>query len=98
MTLPDAAAWVVEFFPATTGFRQGEDPLRLIRRLEDQGGAIEKVDLGALPALRDLDPEQCYFGWTIRLPGGVPESTILACLDAAAQPGRARLHPHSKGA
>ncbi|MBC8087972.1 MAG: chemotaxis protein CheA [Phycisphaerae bacterium] len=47
---------------------RGQDPLLLLRELQSLGRVSEVVvDVSALPALHDLDPEQCYLAWSLRL-------------------------------
>lgn len=70
------AAWTISFYPQVDMFRSGNDPLRIIRELGCLGKLQVEVDLSQLPKLSQLDPEQCYLGWSIRLDGKVDRAAI----------------------
>lgn len=63
-----AIDYIVTITPHANALRFGIDPLLLLRELS-QLGTVNKVVLKAdgLPALGDLDPEQCYLSWRIHL-------------------------------
>ncbi len=58
----------IQFSPSPNTFREGTDPLLLLRDLSDLGD-IERItpDLSHLPALTELQPDLCYLSWTLRL-------------------------------
>jgi two-component system chemotaxis sensor kinase CheA len=58
----------IRFVPSHDIFREGMDPLLVLRELATLG-TVEKIvaDLSNLPALSGLQAESCYLGWTIRL-------------------------------
>ena len=58
----------IRFIPSPDIFREGMDPLLVLRELGELG-TVETVaaDLSNLPAWSDLQPESCYLSWTIRL-------------------------------
>ena len=60
--------YTIAFVPSPDIFREGMDPLLVLRELA-QLGTVEVivVDLSHLPALSELQPETCYLGWAIRL-------------------------------
>ncbi|QJU57459.1 chemotaxis protein CheA [Sphingomonas sp. AP4-R1] len=91
------APWLVHFAPSATALAHGGEPLLLIRELEEKGATIEEVDLSTLPALRDFDPEECYFGWTLRVPGTVPEADILDCFDFVTAHSKVDVHRDPAG-
>ncbi len=70
------AAWTISFYPQVDMFRTGNDPLRIIRELGCLGKLQVEADLLQLPELSQLDPEQCYLGWSIRLDGKVDREAI----------------------
>ena len=76
--------WIVTFGPSRAALANAGEPLLVVRELEELGGKVTAVDTDALPALRDLDPENAYFVWTLRLPGTVEESSINDCFDFVA--------------
>jgi two-component system chemotaxis sensor kinase CheA len=58
----------IRFVPSPDIFREGMDPLLVLRELASLGTVEETVaDLSNLPALSGLVPESCYISWTIRL-------------------------------
>jgi len=71
------SAYRVYFRPGAEIFSLGMDPLLILRDLASLGqtqGA--EADLGALPALADLDPERCYLAWKVRLESAKTEPEI----------------------
>jgi len=81
---PDAGEprpWTVTFVPSDAALAHGGEPVLIVRELELLGGEVTAVDLSGLPPLRDLEPEHCYFGWTLSVPGSVEESAISDCFD-----------------
>ncbi len=76
-----ASGWTVRFGPSRDALANGGEPILVIRELERMGGTVLAVDLAALPALRDLDPEASYCLWTIGLPGTAAEADIRECFD-----------------
>ncbi len=80
----EARPWMVRFAPSRAALANGAEPLLSIREVERLGGEIVAVDTSALPALRELDPEDSYFVWTLSVPAGVEESMIAECFDFVA--------------
>lgn len=76
--------WTVRFGPSRGAMANGGEPLLVIRELEDMGGSVTGVDTSRLPGLRDLDPEDGYFIWTVGLPASVEEQAIRDCFDFVA--------------
>lgn len=67
----------VQFLPGPDLFRQGIDPLVLLRNLGGLGEVGEvRADLSRLPALAQLDPESCYLAWTVHLRTDKPPAAI----------------------
>lgn len=80
----DAAPWTIRFRPSRAGMANGAEPLLVVRELENLGAAVVSVDTAALPDLRDLDPEESYFSWTLSMPGAVEDRAIAECFDFVA--------------
>lgn len=76
--------WVIRFAPSRDAMANGGEPLLVLRELERLGGEITAVETGALPSLRDIDPEGAYFTWTLTLPAGVDRSAIDEAFDFVA--------------
>ncbi|SEI79065.1 two-component system, chemotaxis family, sensor kinase CheA [Sphingomonas sp. OV641] len=85
------ADWLVRFRPSRGALANASEPLLVIRELEELGGAISSVDSSALPGLRDLDPEDGYLTWTLRLPGTVDEAAIAEAFDFVAPDSRVEI-------
>ncbi|HPG89873.1 MAG TPA: chemotaxis protein CheA, partial [Hyphomicrobium sp.] len=80
----DDMPWSVQFAPSRAAMANGAEPLLVIRELERMGGTVTHANLDALPALRDLDPEQAYISWSISVPGSVEKQEIDECFDFVA--------------
>jgi two-component system, chemotaxis family, sensor kinase CheA len=75
--------WQISFRPYPELFVRNNDPLRMFRELAELGALNTTVQLDALPAFADLDPQSCYLAWTLELPGTVEESAIRQVFDWA---------------
>ncbi|MHB8536347.1 MAG: chemotaxis protein CheA [Sulfuricaulis sp.] len=64
---PGGMRWRIVFKPNSRLFHTGNDPLRILRELNDLGELKTTVDESALPSWESMDPEECYFGWNIEL-------------------------------
>ncbi|MCD2324257.1 chemotaxis protein CheA [Sphingomonas sp. IC-56] len=77
-------SWTIRFRPSRAALANAGEPLLIIRELETLGATVEAVDVSAVPPLRDLDPENAYFTWTLSMPADVPENDIRDCFDFVA--------------
>ncbi len=67
----------VSLQPSRDFFRFGQDPLLLLRELFETGSVTNiQVDDSNLPALTDIEPEQCYLSWTLEIVTDKPEQTL----------------------
>ena len=73
----------INFRPFLHLLARGNDPLRLFRELRELGELEASVDISALPALGDLDPESCYLAWSLRLWSDAPRQSIIEVFDWA---------------
>lgn len=73
---PDAAHWRIGFRPHGRLFHTGNDPLRILRELNDMGEFRAQADISGLPAWDRMDPEECYLAWNIELTGPVSRDSI----------------------
>ncbi|HWU94740.1 MAG TPA: chemotaxis protein CheA, partial [Sphingomonas sp.] len=78
------APWIVTFKPSRAALANAGEPLLIVREMEALGAEIVAVDTSTVPPLRDLDPEDAYFTWTLRVPGDVSETDINDCFDFVA--------------
>ncbi|HVT99211.1 MAG TPA: Hpt domain-containing protein, partial [Acidobacteriaceae bacterium] len=64
----EMAAYRVTFRPDREMFQSGTNPIVLLRNLASLGDvSVTHLDTGDLPALAELDPEQCYLSWTVEM-------------------------------
>lgn len=68
--------WNVSFHPYQDIFYSGNDPMRLLRELNDLGDLEVNVDVSRLPDFAELDPEKCYLGWEMLLRGDVNKEQV----------------------
>lgn len=87
-TLSEDMPWSIVFAPSRAAMANGAEPLLVIRELERMGGFVTDADLSGLPDLRDLDPEQAYIRWAVKLPGSIDKSEIDECFDFVAPDSR----------
>ena len=83
---PDAAAakpksdgpesWRILFRPYPSLFLSGNDPLRMLRELDELGARDIACFDDTLPKFADLDPVNAYLGWSFVLPGTVKRAAI----------------------
>ena len=67
----------VTFAPGAELFRQGTDPILVLRNLGELGTVLSThLDSSALPSLDSLDPERCYLRWSIFLETRSDETEI----------------------
>jgi len=73
--------WRIELHPAPQLLATGNDPLLLFQALADLGTLEVSVASDALPPLAQLDPEQLYLRWQLRLSGDCDEADIRAVFE-----------------
>ncbi len=66
----------VRFVPRSGLFKSANEPLLIIRQLMRVGRVEVEADLSRLPALGDLDPEEAYLAWTLRVQTTEPSAAI----------------------
>lgn len=70
------AGWRIRFAPEPYLLATGNDPLRLFRALEELGELDVLAHCDGLPALEELDPEECRLSWELTLRGDIPEGAV----------------------
>ena len=74
---PDLKLYKIEFRPSRQIFASGTNPIVLLRNLVSLGTVgVCELHTEQLPALTELDPEQCYLHWTIELATARPEEEL----------------------
>ena len=77
VSVPRERVYRVDFTSGADLLRQGLDPLLLLKNVSLLGEvqAVE-ADLSGLPALAELDPEECYLAWSLILKTAKPSAEI----------------------
>ncbi len=71
-----ASGWHIVFKPHPHLFQTGNDPLRILRELEELGTLNVNADISALPPFTEINPEESYLAWTMELLGNVERATL----------------------
>jgi two-component system chemotaxis sensor kinase CheA len=67
----------IEFHPSRDFFRYGQDPLMLLRDLDELGKISDAtIDLSRMPQLSELPVEECHIGWSMQFLTEEPLSSI----------------------
>jgi two-component system chemotaxis sensor kinase CheA len=69
-------SWTIRFTPQAVLYRNGNDPVLLLRELERLGTLSVEVDRSAVPSFDSFDVEASYLSWTIGLEAACSESDI----------------------
>lgn len=59
--------WNIIFRPHPDIFRNGNDPIFMLRMLNNLGKISNQADVVDIPMLKKINPINCYLGWNIRL-------------------------------
>jgi two-component system chemotaxis sensor kinase CheA len=73
---PAPGGWRIRFAPKPELFSSGNDPLLILRELQQLGDTTIACDTSALPPFATLDPHVCHLAWTIELRGAVSEAAV----------------------
>lgn len=73
---PTVAGWRIHFVPGSDILRTGNEPLRMLRELEDLGEIEVEAIIDQMPGFAQIDPESSYLGWNILYRGSASESDI----------------------
>ncbi|HET8880784.1 MAG TPA: chemotaxis protein CheA [Solimonas sp.] len=71
-----AGGWRIRFAPKPGLFASGNDPLLILRELQQLGDATIVCDDDALPPFAGLDAESCHLAWTIELRGEIARAAV----------------------
>jgi two-component system chemotaxis sensor kinase CheA len=88
----NAHRWRIHFRPYPQLFVHGNDPLRMLRELADLGDLDVVVAARNLPALRELDPESCYFAWDLTVDTDATREVIDQVFDWAEGDCELKIH------
>ena len=68
--------WRISFRPFPSLFLSGNDPLRMLRELDELGARDIVCFDDTLPKFAEFDPVNAYLGWSFELPGTVKRAAI----------------------
>ena len=68
--------WKIVFRPHQHLLRTGNDPLRIIRELGELGELEADCDISELPPFGEIEPEDSYLSWDLRLNAVVDKAAI----------------------
>ncbi|MGB8169327.1 MAG: chemotaxis protein CheA [Chthoniobacteraceae bacterium] len=72
----ELATYTIFFRPDPTIFLGGLDPVCLLNDLRSLGECAIETHCDAVPPLEELQPDHCYFAWTVTLATAQPETAI----------------------
>jgi two-component system chemotaxis sensor kinase CheA len=73
---PDPIGWHIVFRPLPQMMHTGNDPLRILRELADLGDLEVEADVSGVPRLAELEAEDSYLSWNLRLMGNVGREAV----------------------
>ena len=73
--------WVIEFSPHLHMLQKGNDPIRIFNELKKLGHLTVVANVGDVPEINTLIPENCYMSWKLTLIGIVTEEQIYEIFD-----------------
>lgn len=68
--------WEIHFKPFVDMLRTGNDVVRIFRELSSLGELDVTVNIGSLPSLTDIEPEESYLSWDVRLTGEASKEQV----------------------
>jgi len=74
--LPSSGGWLIEFTPNEDMMKTGNDPVRILRELDELGELVVEFNGDQIPAIHDLEPENCYLAWEITLTTEANEQAV----------------------
>jgi len=74
-------SWKISFKPHRNLLQTGNDPVRMLRELNELGDMEVNVDISQLPDIADHVAEDCYLNWEICLQGDITETQIREIFD-----------------
>ena len=80
-TTSTVESFTVSFAPNSDFYLRGNDALLILRELRRLGDVSVAVDIGNLPEWNQLDVNNSYLSWLLKVPGHVTEADILEVFD-----------------
>ncbi len=76
-----AEGWTIAFSPHMGMLKTGNDPVRIFRELAALGDLSVTADFQGVPALDQLEPEDCYLSWKLEVTGDISSTDIDEIFD-----------------
>ncbi|MCW8944994.1 MAG: chemotaxis protein CheA [Sedimenticola sp.] len=73
--------WHIVFHPLLHMMRAGNDPLSILKALEQLGALRVTCDYARLPRLSELNPEETHLSWDLRLEGACDRNELAEVFD-----------------
>lgn len=73
--------WLIDFKPLPTFFKNGQDPLQYLKKLQQLGEMTVSADHSNLPDFADYDARLSYLSWQITLDSSADEAALRAIFD-----------------
>ncbi|VAX00657.1 Signal transduction histidine kinase CheA [hydrothermal vent metagenome] len=70
------SGWIIDFIPFPEMMRTGNDPVRIIRELDELGELTIELDDEKIPSLDEIEAENCYLAWKLSLQTDADEAVI----------------------
>ncbi|MDH5435473.1 MAG: chemotaxis protein CheA [Gammaproteobacteria bacterium] len=68
--------WTIKFSPFSYILKTGNEPARMFKELRGLGKLSVSVITDKVPDFSELDPDECFLGWTLMLEGEIERSAI----------------------
>ena len=81
VTATAVSGWAIKFRPHLGMLTTGNDPVRMLREVAALGDAEVTLDYSGLPPVSELDPENSYLAWDIKLLGNVAKQAVTEIFD-----------------
>lgn len=79
----DQHRWQIHFHPYPQLLVNGNDPLRILRELQELGSLTVEADFSRVPALSEINPEDCHLAWRLVLTSEVTRDVVAQVFDWA---------------
>ncbi|MDH5190641.1 MAG: chemotaxis protein CheA [Gammaproteobacteria bacterium] len=70
------SGWDIKFSPFAYILKTGNEPARMFRELGELGELTVTVNTDKVPDFSEMDPDECFLSWDLKLEGNVKRSAI----------------------
>jgi two-component system chemotaxis sensor kinase CheA len=83
----------IAFTPYLTLLQTGNDPVRMFRELAELGELTASVNVQDIPDFYELNPEECYLAWDLKVAGDISEEEVNEIFDWVKGDCELEIHP-----